>query len=257
MSHTTLTPKADPMGAAIHDFYHTGKAARLRVLSSQFDEDEIPVETLFREFAQMPPLEQKALLLSQGRILDVGAGSGCHSKALQEMGREVVAIDISPLSVEVMRQRGIDAHEVNLYDENWCETFDTILLLMNGSGIIGKLQRSKAFFDRLRTLLRPGGSVLMDSSDLSFLYGEEDDDSSTPTMPPHHPDDTSEYYGEVDFMMKYKNIRGERFDWLYIDFQTLKLHAETYGWKAELVEQGGHYDYLARLTPCDEVMKTC
>ena len=204
----------------------------------------------------MPPLEQKALLLSQGRILDVGAGSGCHSKALQEMGREVVAIDISPLSVEVMRQRGIEAHEVNLYDESWCETFDTILLLMNGSGIIGKLHRIKTFFDRMRSLLRPGGSVLMDSSDLSFLY-EEEEDEPTISGQPHQPGDNSEYYGEVDFMMKYKNIRGERFDWLYIDFETLKLHAEAYGWKAILVEQGGHYDYLARLTPCDEISKTC
>ena len=64
-----------------------------------FDEDEIPVETLFRDYDSMPPLEHHALDLVKGRTLDVGAGAGCHSLVLQERGIDVDAIDISPLSV--------------------------------------------------------------------------------------------------------------------------------------------------------------
>lgn len=109
METTILQKEKDPMGTAIYDYFKTGKAGKLRVFSSQFEEDEIPVKELFRTYAHMPVLEQTALELAEGKILDVGAGSGCHSLALQEMGKKSVAIDISPLSVEVMQARGGDA----------------------------------------------------------------------------------------------------------------------------------------------------
>lgn len=235
-----MNPLTDPMGAAIHDYYHTGKAGRLIVKSSMFEDDEIPVASLFRDFAQMPPLERAALNLAQGRILDVGAGSGCHSVALKTMGKETVAIDISPLSVAVMRERGLDAREVNFFDKSFDEKYDTVLMLMNGTGIIGRLENMSAFFERLKSLLAPGGSVLIDSSDLKYLYEEEDGSFMI--------DLADEYYGLVDYQMKYKNILGEPFDWLYVDFETLSCYAEENGFKAELVYEGEHYDYLARLT---------
>lgn len=126
------------MGAAIADYFKRHKADRLRVFSSQFDEDEIPVEELFRTEKQMPLLERTALQMATGRILDVGAGSGCHSLTLQEAGKEVHAIDISPLSVEVMKQRGVrSVSQTNLFNEQFADEYDTILMLMNGSGIIG------------------------------------------------------------------------------------------------------------------------
>ena len=241
MKAQVLDVRRDPMGAAIADFYKNGIAGRLRVLSSMFDEDEIPVAHLFREEDEMGELELKALGLSKGRILDVGAGAGCHALALQDRGMEVTAIDVSPLSVEVMTKSGIDdARLVNLYDETLCEKFDTILMLMNGSGIIGKIANMPQFFARIDSLLAEGGQVLMDSSDLIYLFEDEDGGVDI--------DLAGDYYGEVDFTMQYKNIKGETFDWLYIDFETLAFHATENGFEAELVMQGEHYDYLARLT---------
>ena len=169
-----LSADKDPMGQAIYDYYQTGRAEKLRVFSSQFDEDELPVSGLFRTFEQMPPLEQTALRMAQGKILDVGAGSGCHSWALKGLGKESVAIDISPLSVEVMQKRGLNAHLANVFDERFAGQFDTILMLMNGSGIIGKLKNMPVFLTRIKQLLAPGGCVLMDSSDLRYLYEDED-----------------------------------------------------------------------------------
>ena len=241
MKAQVLDARRDPMGAAIADFYKNGIAGRLRVLSSMFDEDEIPVAHLFREEDEMGELELKALELSKGRILDVGAGAGCHALALQNRGMEVTAIDVSPLSVEVMTKSGIDdARLVNLYNETLCEKFDTILMLMNGSGIIGKIANMPQFFARIDSLLAEGGQVLMDSSDLIYLFEDEDGGVDI--------DLAGDYYGEVDFTMQYKNIKGETFDWLYIDFETLAFHAAENGFEAELVMQGEHYDYLARLT---------
>ena len=160
MKRHRLTEDKDPMGRAIYEYFTTGKAGKLRVFSSQFDEDELPVKDLFRTLEQMPLLEQKALQLAYGRILDVGAGSGCHSLVLQEMGKESLAIDISPWAVEVMKKRGIDAYLTNVFDMGFTGRFDTILMLMNGSGIIGKLKNMPAFLTRVKQLLAPGGCVL-------------------------------------------------------------------------------------------------
>lgn len=80
----------------------------------------------------------------------------------------------------------------------------------------------------------------MDSSDLRYLF--EDEDGSFQI------DLNGNYYGEVDFRMQYKQVKGNAFDWLYIDFQTLSLYASQYGFKAEMVEEGEHYDYLAAIT---------
>ena len=236
-----LLPKdKDPMGTAIAEYHRTGRAGTLRVFSSQFDEDEIPVEQLFRTLDEMPAIEQRALAMARGKVLDVGAGSGCHALALQEMGMVVTAIDISELSVEVMRQRGVeDARAIDLYDEHFVERYDTILLLMNGSGIIGNIAGMERFFYRMKQLLRPGGCIYMDSSDLKYLFEEEDGSYLI--------DVAGDYYGMVDFRMQYKQVKGEAFDWLYIDFDTLAYYAEQYGFCAELVCQGEHYDYLASL----------
>lgn len=239
MDNKTTDKGKDPMGRAIFDYYSTGKAAKLRVQSSMFYEDEIPVPTLFRTFEQMPIQERKAIELCEGRVLDVGAGSGCHSVILKEKGHEVVAIDISELSVEVMKKRGIDARNVNFFDETFTEQFDTILLAMNGIGIVGKTTRLEEFFRSAKRLLAPGGRILLDSSDIKYVFMDDDGCMDI--------DLAAGYYGEIDYMMRYKNITGEAFDWLYIDFDTLSMYAEEFGFTCEKCIDGEHYDYLACL----------
>lgn len=231
----------DPMGAAIDEYERTGRASRLIVRSSMFDDDEIPVAHLFRTEAQMPRLEQQALLLARGRVLDVGAGAGCHSLVLQQRGLDVTALDISSLSCEAMRRRGIrQVACLDLFDPRLTGPFDTLLMLMNGTGIVGRLKRMPDFFLRLRQLLAPGGQVLIDSSDLKYLYENEDGSYDI--------DPAGPYYGEVDFQMQYRKIRGSKFDWLYVDFATLRLLAEANGFHCDLIAEGDHYDYLASIT---------
>lgn len=241
MSKGILEAGKDPMGQAIRDYFETGRAARLRVFSPQFEEDEMPVSTLFRTETAMPPLERLALDLCRGRVLDVGAGAGCHSLALQHRGLEVTAIDISPLSVGVMRRRGVtDVRAVDLFDEAFAGCYDTVLMLMNGSGIVGRLERMPQFFRRIKQLLSPDGQILMDSSDLRYVF--EDEDGALDI------DLNGAYYGELDYRMQYRQVKGDDFPWLYVDFGTLSCHAQANGFRAELLAEGSHYDYLARLT---------
>lgn len=239
MGQSVTDKGKDPMGRAIFDYYHTRKAGKLRVLSSMFYEDEIPVPTLFRTFDEMPVQEQKAIELCRGRVLDVGAGSGCHSIVLKNRGLDVTAIDISELSVEVMKDRGLDARNINFFDETFTERFDTILLAMNGIGIVGKTERLPEFFRSIKRLLAQGGQVLLDSSDIRYVFMDDDGVMDI--------DLAAGYYGEIDYKMRYKNITGEPFDWLYIDFDTLSMYAEEHGFNCEKCIDGEHFDYLARI----------
>ena len=239
MNIKILSKDKDPMGAAILDFQTKGKAGKLSILSSMFEEDEMPVKHLFRNLEEMPILEQKALQLTKGRVLDVGAGAGCHALALQAQSIAVKAIDISPLSCEAMELRGVmDAECINLFDEHLETGFDTILLLMNGTGIAGKIENLPALFNRLKALLNKDGQILIDSSDIKYIY-ENEDGSFDINL-------NAAYYGEVDYQMVYKDVKGDSFDWLYVDFPLLKSIAESCGLHGELIAEGEHYDYLAR-----------
>lgn len=239
MNTDILSKDKDPMGAAILDYQTKGKAGKLSILSSMFEEDEMPVKHLFRNLKEMPMLEQKALRLAKGKVLDVGAGAGCHALALQAQSIAVKAIDISPLSCEAMELRGVmDAECINLFDEHLETGFDTILLLMNGTGIAGKIENLPALFNRLKALLNKGGQILIDSSDIKYIY-ENEDGSFDINL-------NAAYYGEVDYQMVYKDVKGDSFDWLYVDFPLLKSIAESCGLHGELIAEGEHYDYLAR-----------
>ena len=208
-----MNRKKDPIGRAIAEYWKTKTADRLRVFSPMFEEDEIPLTTLFRSYEDMPEIERKALDMAKGRILDVGAGAGCHSLVLQERGMDVTAIDISPLSVETMKER--EVKKVIEQDFFTLEgQYDTILMLMNGIGIVGTLERMPEFFKQLDKILAPGGQVLCDSSDISYVFEDEEGMIDIPNE--------MDYYGEHSFRMQYKNTIGEPFDWLYIDEDTFK-----------------------------------
>ena len=234
-----MKKEKDAMGKAIADFHKGRRDGKLIVLSPMFEEDEIPVTTLFRAFKDMPKMEQKALKMAKGKTLDVGAGSGCHSLWLQEKGIDVTAIDISPYSIETMKERGI----VNVREQDFFtleEKYDTILMLMNGIGIVGSLDKLPDFFKHIDKILADDGQLLCDSSDLCYLY--DDKDGIAELM------DSDKYYGELEYTMCYDEIKGDSFPWLYIDANTLRNYAEANGFKMEIVRRGEHYDYLARIT---------
>lgn len=240
MDINTLPEQEDPMGAAIRDYFRQGKSAQLKVLSSLFDDDEMPVAHLFRSYHEMPPLEQRALNEARGKVLDVGAGAGCHALALQERGFDVTAVDISPLSCETMKERGVANVEcVNIFNQRFQERFDTLLLLMNGTGIAGKLSRLPQLLSRLKQLMNPSAQILIDSSDLRYVYEDENGVLDV--------DLDGAYYGEVDYQMTYRNIIGKSFDWLYVDSVVLAECCRQCGLKCEILAQGNHYDYLARI----------
>jgi SAM-dependent methyltransferase len=222
---------ADIIGRAIRDFTEGDQDAFLLVHTSYGEIETMPVAIFFRDYTQMLELEKYALSLCKGSVLDAGAGAGSHSLVLQTMGLDVIALDISPLAVQVMEQRGIQQAVLGDVFAYTATRFTTILLLMNGIGIAGDMVGIKALLKHLKTLLLPGGQILLDSCDVHYLAGENIYRS---------------YVGEVTYQFEYKGEKSEPFGWLYLDIAMLKKIAKATGWQCQIIYEEGE-SYLARL----------
>ena len=230
----------DLFGTAILDYQTNNSPEDISTETTISEADAMEVSYLFRSYKEMPKLEQKALQLSRGKILDVGCGAGSHSLYLQEKGLEVTSIDISENAIKACALRGVQNAQVqNVLDSNSNEKFDTILLLMNGTGIFGTLDQTSKYLQKLKSLLAPNGQILVDSSDIIYMFDEDEDGSKWVSA--------DGYYGELTFTISYKNQTEEAFPWLYIDYNTLQNAALANGLECELILEGEHFDYLARL----------
>ena len=230
----------DPFGAAFFDYLRDGKADPIAVQCSVAEDEDIDPAYFFRDFEQMPETEQRALHMSVGKILDAGAGSGSHALWLQKNRKQVDAVDISPGAVQIMKKRGVKnaiLKDIFLLEE---KKYDTILMLMNGIGMVKDIDGLELFLERIKKMLAPKGKILLDSSDLRYLFEEEDGSMWVDLNAP--------YYGEVEYQLSYKHIKGEPFQWLYIDFYTLDHYAQLHGFVCEHIYEDDHFNYLATLS---------
>jgi len=231
----------DLFGKAILDYQTNNSPEDIITETSISEADEMSIAYLFRNFKEMPKLEQKALELAKGKTLDIGCGAGSHALYLQNRGFDVTAIDISANAIEACKLRGLQKRNVqNILDLDTSEKYDTILLLMNGTGIFGTLKETPNFLQKLKSLLNPDGQILIDSSDIIYMFDQDEDGAYE--VP------AEGYYGELTFSIQYKGETEDTFPWLYLDYNTLQNAAFDNGLKCELILEGEHYDYLARLS---------
>lgn len=229
----------DLMGRAIWDYFKNENPEDLQTETSISELDELPVDYLFRDFEEMNKIEQKALKLAHGNVLDIGAGAGSHSLYLQnERNLDVTALDISPKSIEVCQLRGIQKAVAQNMLEFSGETFDTILLLMNGTGIFQSLNVIDIYLKKVHSLLNKNGQILIDSTDILYMFDTDEDGG---VLIP-----ANGYYGELDYVVHYKNESEDPIKWLYLDFNTLQNAAANNGFKIEMILQDED-SYLAKL----------
>lgn len=231
----------DLFGKAILDYQTNSSPENIITSTSISEDDEMEVAYLFRSFDEMPAIEQKALQLANGKTLDIGCGAGSHSLYLQnERNINVHSIDISKNAIQACLLRGLkNIRAIDVLDlEN--EKYDTILLLMNGTGIFETLEKSTIYLQKLKSLLNPNGQILIDSSDIIYMFDEDEDGGKW--IP------SDNYYGELTFSLQYKKEKEVDFPWLYMDYNTLQNAALANGLQCQLVLEGDHFDYLAQLT---------
>ena len=231
----------DLFGKAILDYQTNSSPENIITSTSISEDDEMEVAYLFRSFDKMPAIEQKALQLANGKTLDIGCGAGSHSLYLQnERNIDVHSIDISKNAIQACLLRGLkNIRAIDVLDlEN--EKYDTILLLMNGTGIFETLEKSTTYLQKLKSLLNPNGQILIDSSDIIYMFDEDEDGGKW--IP------SDNYYGELTFSLQYKKEKEVDFPWLYMDYNTLQNAALANGLQCQLVLEGDHFDYLAQLT---------
>jgi len=235
----------DLFGKAILDFQTLNSPEDLITETTISEEDEMSVAYLFRSYNEMPQIEQSAIQLAKGKVLDVGCGAGSHSLSLQnDRNLDVTSIDISPNAIQACVLRGLKKAKVQDVMTLENEKFDTILLLMNGTGMCGRLKNIPNFLLKLKSLLNPGGQILLDSSDIIYMFDEDEDGSKwIPSQ--------KEYYGEIVFNISYKGEKETPFDWMFIDYNTLQNAAFANGLECQLITEGEHYDYLAKLSVRD------
>lgn len=225
----------DVLGQAMHDYYFKNHPQKLWINNNYGEPEEMPVKIYFRDEKQMPKLEQMALRLCNGTLLDVGAGAGSHALVLQTKGYDVTAIDVSMKAAEVMKHRGVMNVVVDDIFAFKGNKFDTLLFMMNGIGFTGSIAKLRLFLQHAKTLINKGGQLLFDSSDVAYLYDYKLPQRET-------------YYGEITYQYNYKNEKTEWFTWLYIDRYLLSKIANEEGWKTEVLGEDNWDRFLVKLT---------
>ena len=226
----------DVYGKALKDF-QSGTEDQTLILNTSYGEpEEMPVWYFFRSYDEMPEMEQMALSIADGDILDVGAGAGCHAMVLQQMNKNVTAIDTSATAVEIMLNDGLQRAVQADFFKYQGGQYDTIIMLMNGIGLVGSLDGFRNFLNHAQQLLKPDGQLIFDTSDIKYLY----EDQALPT---------DKYYGQVSFQYEYQGIKGDWFDWIYLDENTLEDIAEECGWFVYYLYKDENDQYLVRMIP--------
>ncbi len=231
----------DPLGQALLDYHHGDTSAKVIVCSDYGIPVETPVRKFFRGTDNFPPLEKTALSLCRGRVLDIGAGTGCHALTLQGSGHSVCAIDVAPQAVEVMSLRGVrETHCADIFKFE-SKPFDTLLMMMNGIGIVENLDGLQRFFNCVKKLIKPDGRLILDSFDLREICSPEE-------IAARESDTNRGYFGEVLYQFGYRSRKGPEFQWLYIDADFLTDIAEKSGWRSEGIYQEDNGHYLTHLS---------
>jgi cyclopropane fatty-acyl-phospholipid synthase-like methyltransferase len=230
----------NPLGMALLAYHSGNTDACFTITRDDGFEQTVPVK-VFSEAHQFPDIEVRALDLCFGTVLDVGAAAGRHSLELHRRGMEVWSLDVLPETKQIMSERGVprpNIGDVLSYSER---VFDTVLMLMNGIGMVGTPQRLDEFLRHAHRLASPGGQILCDSIDVSVTQAPIHVAYRTKNI------ERGFYPGQQRFTIKYEGVLGAPFDWLHLDFASLAKHCQAADWNCQLIHQKPDGHYLARI----------
>lgn len=184
----------------------------------------------FSEYKDWHKGEQRAIGYAGGRVLDIGCGAGRHSLYLQQKGFDVTAIDSSPGAVKVCKLRGINkalVRPIEGLDKFGPGSFDTVLMMGNNFGLLGNRRKAKSLLKKLARITAPGGKIIAGSLD-----------PYKTTNPDHllyHKRNRKlgRMAGQIRFRIRYKNVIGGWFDYLFVSQQEMQDILSETDWQVE------------------------
>lgn len=228
----------DPFGKACLNYLKGKRGEIIKVESIECETHDMPVDYLFRSYDEMPELEQIAMEQVKGKVLDVGAGAGAHAYYLQDKGFDVTCLDVSDGAIQCLKERGLKAIQESVFEFEPQHNFDTILLLMNGTGIANDLNDFKRLILHLKSLMKEDGKILIESTDLIYLF---EDDPNFIGMA------NADYYGLINYRMHYDEESSDWFTWLYLDQEKMEELVEECQLRMNILHRGEQMNYLAEI----------
>ena len=241
MDSAEVTDPWIPLELALRAHVDGDAGAFVWVEADDGTREKLPAAHFFRSQDELPAVEATALTLCEGSVLDAGAGAGSHALILQARGFDVTALDASAAAVEIMRRRGVRRAVLGDVFTHAGKPVDTLLLMMNGIGLAGTMAGLDRFLERARDLVKPGGQILFDSSDLRRSSDLLEQAGIRMRRR------SGRYFGEVTFRMTYRGRMGAFFPWLFVDPGTLAMRCRRFGWESRVAFEEESGDYLARV----------
>jgi SAM-dependent methyltransferase len=225
-----LAEQEDAFGRALLDQYE-GRDVRVIVERDDGSIESEPVAWYFRNLRRWHQSERQALRHVRGRVLDVGAGAGRVALELQKRGHEVLAIDISPLAVDVCRKRGVrDARVLRLTGiDSSLGHFDTVVMFGNNFGLVENPRRGRWFLRRLRAIAADEMRIVAVSYD---PYRTKDPDNLA-----YHERNRrrGRLGGQIRLRVRYKTLATPWVDYLMVSLDEMKEIVSGTGWQVDRV----------------------
>ena len=226
----------DAFGREMYDYFTNGTGFEAVERDDGYLDMSGGPSAYFTDYKKWAPYQRRAMRYVRGRVLDVGCGAGRVALYLQSKGHEVVAIDSSPLVVEVARQRGVrDARLVPIEKASAAlGRFDSIVMFGNNFGLFGNYEKAKRLLKRFYRMTSPDARIVAETLD---PYN-----TTNPTHTGYHERNRQRgrMGGQVRIRVRYKQYVGAWFDYLFVSKSELPDILDGTGWRvARFLESGG------------------
>jgi SAM-dependent methyltransferase len=244
-----LKDSQDAFGHAVHDYFEEGLQMRRPFETIEREDGFVDTDRLdgyFREFREWLPAERHAMRFARGRVLDIGSGAGRHALYLQGRGLDVLAVDNSPLALEVCRRRGVRNTALRSISglDSSLGIFDTVLMLGQNFGLLQSHEGARRLLRRLARITSDRGRIITDTND---IYAT--------TLPEHLAYqrmniDRGRMAGQVRIRVRYKKYTTPWFDYLQVSKVEMEEILGPTDWSVErFLDSGPVYVAILKKRP--------
>jgi len=235
-----MKPEEDAFGQALMAFHNDRDSFEIIERDDGYF-DAIETRAYFTTYEEWPPFEQKAMEFAKGRVLDVGCGAGRHSLYLQQKGLDILGIDISPLSIEVCKLRGLKKAEVMSIEEVEFppNSFDTVLMLGNNFGLFGSFKKARRLLKRFRRMTSEDALIIAATRD---VYKTENPDHLEYQRLNR---ERGRMSGQVKIRVRFHRYASKWFDYLMVSKQEMEDILDGTGWKVQEYLHSDGANYIA------------